>query len=115
MGLLVILGALSVAPGAHAEAGKKRASAKPRRYESGADLEEGWITKQTEKGAVKVRAKQTFLFEGSDVEGQVNRPSQSIFGNRPTYRESTLIPERASFRREFNETSGFVPAPGRTR
>lgn len=76
------------------------------KLDSGADREEGWVIRKAADGTyVKVPAKQTFRFEG-DVSGQANRPSQSVLGQRPSYRPSTLIPERMSFRKEFLESAG---------
>lgn len=76
------------------------------KLDSGADREEGWVIRKAADGTyVKVPAKQTFRFEG-DVSGQANRPSQSVLGQRPSYRPSTLIPERMSFRKEFLEAAG---------
>lgn len=86
-------------------AGKSAAIRGGGKAESGADSEEGWIIRKTADGYVKVPAKQTFRFEGN-VSGQANRPTQSVLGQRPSYRPSTLIPERMSFRREFLEAAG---------
>ena len=86
-------------------AGKK--ALPKRKSDSGADSEEGWIIQKDKDGTyIKVPRKQAFKFEG-DVSAQANRPSQTVLGQRPTYRATTLIPERNSFRREFMDASGY--------
>jgi uncharacterized protein with gpF-like domain len=73
---------------------------------SGADSEEGWIIRKTKDGVVKVPRKQNFSF-GSDVQGQGAKPAQSVIGQRPTARETTLIPVRQSFRQEVLDSVGY--------
>ena len=75
---------------------------------SGADSEEGWIIRRTKKGVVKVPKKQKFRFEGSDVQGNVERPSQSVMGARVPRKNTSLIPVRASFREEALGVSGLT-------
>lgn len=93
--------------------GQARAKTLPKdKVSSGADSEEGWIIQKTADGSyIKVPRKQTFKFEG-DVSAQANRPSQTVLGQRPVYRQTTLIPERNSFRREFLEASGYAGGGG---
>ncbi|MBS1985106.1 MAG: hypothetical protein JST16_13130 [Bdellovibrionales bacterium] len=80
----------------------------PAPKKSGADHSEGWIITRTKDGKiVKVPRKQSFDFKGSEVTGANNRPSQTILGQRPTFRKATLIPERDSFRPEFNDAAGY--------
>lgn len=74
---------------------------------SGADSEEGYIIKRTKDGVVKIPRKQTFKFEGAQVDGAVNRPSQTALGTRSTPTRATLIPERKSFRGEALDTEGI--------
>ena len=75
---------------------------------SGADSQEGWIIRRTEKGVVKIPRKQKFRFEGSDVQGDVERPSQSVLGARVPRKNTSLIPVRSSFREEFLGVSGLT-------
>lgn len=100
--------------GAKAKPTTKKRAAPTNARKSGADSEEGWIIRRDEKGRlVKVPRRQTFKFSGTDVEAGANRPSQTVLGQRPVYRKTTLIPERSSFRREFYEASGYS-ASGRS-
>lgn len=79
---------------------------------AGPDSQEGWVIRKTKDGYVKVPRSQTFVFSGSEVSGAANRPSQTILGQRPVYRQTTLIPERATFRREFYQDAGTTAASG---
>ena len=74
---------------------------------SGADSESGWIIRKTDKGIIKTPRKQKFRFEGSDVSGDVERPSQSVLGARVPRRNTSLIPVRSSFREEFLNVSAL--------
>ncbi|MEO5666714.1 MAG: hypothetical protein ABIR96_01510 [Bdellovibrionota bacterium] len=75
---------------------------------SGAYSEEGWIIRRTKKGVVKTPRKQKFRFEGSDVQGNVDRPSQGVLGARVPRKNTSLIPVRSSFREEFLSVSGLT-------
>jgi hypothetical protein len=77
------------------------------RKAGGADSEEGWIIRRTKNGVVKVPKKQKFRFEGSDVSGNVERPSQSVLGARVPRKNTSLIPVRTSFREEALAVSGL--------
>jgi hypothetical protein len=74
---------------------------------SGADSEEGWIIRRTDKGIIKVPRRQKFRLEGSDVSANVERPYGSVLGTRPSRRNTSLIPVRTSFRDEFLSVSGL--------
>jgi hypothetical protein len=74
---------------------------------SGADSEEGWIIRRTQKGIIKVPKKQKFRFEGSDISGDVDRPSQSVLGTRVPRKNASLIPVRTSFKDEYLSVSGL--------
>ncbi len=77
---------------------------RPRSGES--ERTEGYIIKKTDKGLIKIPRKQSFKFGGSDVEGQAQSPSQTVFGKRPSPQRASLIPERSSFRKELLDTVG---------
>lgn len=81
-------------------------AAKPARENSGADSESGWIIRKTPQGVVKVPRKQSFKFD-SAVEGQGAKPAQSIIGQRPPSRETTLIPVKQSFRQDVLDSVGY--------
>lgn len=81
---------------------------KARSAKSGADSEEGWIIRRTKKGVIKTPKKQKFRFEGSDVQGDVDRPSQSVLGARVPRKNTSLIPVRSSFREELLGVSGLT-------
>lgn len=114
---LALVAAALAAPAAEAQKKKKNASAKkpvatrtskPAARSSGAvESQEGWIIRRTEKGVVKIPKKQKFRFEGSDVQGDVERPSQSVLGARVPRKNTSLIPVRSSFREEFLGVSGL--------
>ena len=74
---------------------------------SGTESSEGWIIRRTDKGIIKVPKKQKFRFEGGDITGDVERPSQSVLGARTPRRNTSLIPVRASFREEALNVSGL--------
>ena len=89
---------------------RSRAAAAGASSSSGADSESGWILRKNADGTVvKVPKKQTFKF-GSEVEGQASRPSQTIEGQRPSARQTSLIPVRQSFRQEVLDTVGYKGA-----
>jgi len=95
---------------APARSSRSKPKAPPRQsHSSSADSTE-YTIKRTEKGLVKIPSKQTFKFRGTEVEGQAQNPSQSVFGKRPEARSGSLIPERTSFKREFLESMSY---PGR--
>jgi hypothetical protein len=88
----------------------KKLQNKPRSSEkkSGAVREEGWVYTKTSDGrTVKAPRKQVFEFEGAEVGGTANRPSQSVLGQRPAYQGRSLIPERQNFRADFEDASGI--------
>jgi hypothetical protein len=81
---------------------------KTHKYESGADSEEGYIIKQTKDGRIiKIPKKQTFKFGESDIQGEANRPDESILSPRNGPPKNSLIPVRKSFRRESLDTLGY--------
>jgi hypothetical protein len=98
----------------------KNASVKKRTYISGeapsqvaskggADTSEGWIIKRTKDGKIiKIPRKQTFKFGGSDVSGEASRPNETLLGSRLVPRDTTLIPERRTYRSEIMESVGYT-------
>ena len=76
---------------------------------SGADQEEGWIVRRTSRGLIKVPKKQSFRFQGSDIFGAPNRPSETTFGQRQGRDNQSLIPIRQSFNNEFFGSMGQLP------
>lgn len=85
---------------------KTKVSSKTRSRRGDTESTQGYIIKQTNKGLIKIPRKQSFKFGGSDVEGQAQSPSQTVFGKRPTPQRASLIPERTSFKREILDTAG---------
>lgn len=81
--------------------------AQSNRYQSGATREEGWIVQKTREGIVKIPKKQYFSFSGTDVQGRPYTPTQGVLGQRPPRRNTSLIPERLSYRQESLSTSGY--------
>jgi hypothetical protein len=77
------------------------------RAQGGADSQEGWVIRRTERGIIKVPKRQKFRFEGSDIQGDVDRPSQSVLGARVPRQNTSLIPVRSSFREEYLGVSGL--------
>ena len=76
---------------------------------SGADSEEGWVTRRTKDGKfIKVPRKQVFRFGDSDISGNANRPAETILSPRLTPHAVSLIPERSSYRNEMLETVGYL-------
>ena len=73
----------------------------------GQDRSEGWVVRQTEKGLVKVPAKQYFRFEGLSLSGKAYSPYQATFDQRPSRKSKSLIPVRTSFKREVLDASGY--------
>jgi hypothetical protein len=71
------------------------------------DRSEGWVVRQTEKGLVKVPAKQYFRFEGLSLSGKAYSPYQATFDQRPSRKSKSLIPVRTSFKREVLDASGY--------
>lgn len=71
------------------------------------DRSEGWVVRQTEKGMVKVPAKQYFRFEGLSLSGKAYSPYQATFDQRPSRKSKSLIPVRTSFKREVLDASGY--------
>jgi hypothetical protein len=71
------------------------------------DRSEGWVVRQTEKGLVKVPAKQYFRFEGLSLSGKAYSPYQPTFDQRPSRKSKSLIPVRTSFKREVLDASGY--------
>ena len=71
------------------------------------DRSEGWVVRQTEKGLVKVPAKQFFRFEGLSLSGKAYSPYQATFDQRPSRKSKSLIPVRTSFKREVLDASGY--------
>jgi hypothetical protein len=74
----------------------------------GADYQQGWIIKRTENGIIKIPKKQGFVFKGSELEAEANRPATGVFGTRPDRDRLSLIPIRKSFRQEALSASGLV-------
>ena len=62
------------------------------RAQSAEYSQEGWIIRRTDKGIIKVPKKQKFRFEGVEVTGRVERPSQSALGSRVSRKSTSLIP-----------------------
>jgi hypothetical protein len=103
--LALCASALYVSTGVAWAASKKKHAPK---YKSGADSEEGYIVKQTQDGRIiKIPKKQTFKFGESDIQGEANRPSESILSPRNGPPRNSLIPVRKSFRRESLDTLGY--------
>lgn len=75
---------------------------------SGADSQEGWIIRRTDKGIIKIPKRQKFRFDGSDISADIDRPSQSVIGTRVPRKNSSLIPVRTSFREEALSVSGIA-------
>ncbi len=94
--LVVLLAAIT----ARAEEKKK--------FSGGADYQQGWIIKRTKDGIIKIPKKQGFVFSGSELEAEANRPGTGVFGTRPERDRLSLIPVRKSFRREALSASGLV-------
>ncbi len=69
--------------------------------------QEGWIIRKTSRGIIKIPKKQKFRFEGTEIEGGISRPSNSVLGTRVQRKNTSLIPVRTSFREEFLGTSGI--------
>jgi hypothetical protein len=77
---------------------------------SEADETEGYIIRRTKTGILKIPKKETFRFEGSDVSGSAQKPSQTVLGKRPRSNSATLIPERRSYRADALTSVG-APSP----
>ncbi|NCN41697.1 hypothetical protein GW916_10680 [bacterium] len=75
--------------------------------QSGNYSQEGWIIRRTKKGIIKVPKKQKFRFEGTQIDGGVSRPSNSVLGTRVQRQNTSLIPVRTSFKEEFLGASGL--------
>lgn len=97
MTLLKVFGALLAFSVAHAQ-------------DKGGDDE--YIIRRTKTGVVKIPKKQTFRFEGSEIEGAAARPSQSLLGPRSTRQEASLVPMRAHFRDEVLDSAVIPPRQG---
>lgn len=69
--------------------------------------QEGWIVRKTKRGIIKTPKKQKFRFEGTQLQGDVSRPSNSVLGTRVQRKNTSLIPVRTSFKEEFLGTSGL--------
>ena len=77
-----------------------RAWAQKSGYE-GATSEEGWIVKRTKNGIIKIPKKQIFKFGETGIEGSEERPAESLFKPRNRPDQTSLIPERKSYKREL--------------
>jgi hypothetical protein len=84
------------------------AAEKAKKLPGGADYQQGWIIKRTKDGIIKIPKKQGFVFTGSELEAEANRPGTGVFGSRPDRDRLSLIPIRKSFRREALSASGLV-------
>ncbi len=81
--------------------------AQKKKLPGGADYQEGWIIKRTKDGIIKIPKKQGFVFRGSELEAEADRPATSVFGTRPDRDRLSLIPVRKSFRKEALSASGL--------
>lgn len=79
---------------------------------SGADKEIGWTIRKTKNGLVKVPKKQIFIFDGSELGADVDKPMQSTLGSRKAPPRRSLIPVRQNFKSEMMESVGY-PASNR--
>jgi hypothetical protein len=80
--------------------------AKATSQRSGADSQEGWIIKRTKDGIIKIPKKETFKFEGGEISGSAQRPSQTVLGSRPSSNRYSLLPERRNYRSDILGSSG---------
>jgi hypothetical protein len=73
---------------------------------SGADSQEGWIIRRTKDGIIKIPKKETFKFEGGEISGSAQRPSQTVLGSRPSANRYSLLPERRNYKSDILGSAG---------
>jgi hypothetical protein len=79
---------------------------------SEADSSEGWIIRRTKDGIIKVPKKETFKFEGGEISGAAQRPSQTVLGSRPQANRYSLLPERKNYRSDILGSAGAASVVG---
>ena len=72
----------------------------------GADSSEGWIIRKTKDGIIKIPKRETFKFEGGEISGSAQRPSQTVLGSRPSSNRYSLLPERKNYRSDILGSAG---------
>jgi hypothetical protein len=76
------------------------------RRSQGADSSEGWIIRKTKDGIIKIPKRETFKFEGGEISGSAQRPSQTVLGSRPSANRFSLLPERKNYRSDILGSAG---------